>query len=150
MDDKILKDKYGNRGGWTVPEGYFDSVYKEIESKLPPYVEGPKRADMSRWQRLKPYVYLAAMFAGIWMMMQVFHRVSSSADMSLENPPEQIALAMAEAVPGDVYLVPKSMSDFELESEVSGNYSNMEDFERDFGYEFEPEYADIDFDKFEN
>lgn len=130
-EDK-LKAKYGNNGGRTVPDGYFEKVYAEIGSKLPPYKEAEREVSLSRWQRVKPYVYLAAMFAGIWMMMQVFHRVSGSAQLNLDNPPEQIAMAMTEPEITDLYTLTSSMSDVELEEEICDRYSSIEEFERDF------------------
>ncbi len=35
QEDKLI-EKYGREGAWRVPEGYFESVYKEIGEKLPP------------------------------------------------------------------------------------------------------------------
>lgn len=131
QEDK-LKHKYGTEGGWTVPEGYFEKVYAEIESKLPPYKEAEREVKLTRWQRVKPYVYLAAMFAGIWMMMQVFHRVSGSTQLNLDNPPEQIAMAMVEPEITDLYTLTQSMSDVELEEELCNQYNSIEEFERDF------------------
>ncbi len=141
QEDK-LKDKYGTSGGWGVPEGYFDNVFKEIESKLPAYPEMPKAQDMSVWQRIKPYVYLAAMFAGIYLMMNVFHRVSGDTTLSIENPPEQIAMAMTEPEISDIYMMPEAMSDFVVEDEISNHYSSIEEFQKDFGYELDPEYSE--------
>lgn len=143
QEDK-LKLKYGQKGGWRVPEGYFESVYKEIGEKLPDYPEVQRHVEMTRWQRIKPYIYLAAMFAGIWLMMKVFYHASGNVTLSLENPPEHIALAMSEPDLNDFYSLPESISDIELEREVSGEYNSIEEFEKDFGYEFEPEYKDID------
>lgn len=56
----------------TVPEGYFDGLTAQIMSRLPeqPAVVQPKRR--TPWQIIRPYVYMAAMFAGIWLMMNMF------------------------------------------------------------------------------
>lgn len=142
-EDK-LKQKYGVSGGWKVPEGYFDSVSKEIESKLPEYPQEPQPQDMSVWQRIKPYVYLAAMFAGIWCMMKVFHNVSGEGRLNLDNPPALVAQAMADPDIIDYYFMSDTDPDFELESEVCSNYNTIEDFEKDFGYSVEPEYQNMD------
>jgi len=142
QEDK-LKRKYGQKGGWKVPEGYFDSVYKEIGTKLPAYPEVQRHVEMTPWQRVKPYVYLAAMFAGIWLMMKVFYHASGSGAISLDNPPEHIAMAVSDLDISDAYYLTEPMADIEIEGEISGEYSSMEEFERDFGYEFEPEYKDL-------
>ncbi len=145
-EEEKLKAKYGVDPHFKVPEGYFEQVFQEIGEKLPAYPEAPRTVELSRWQRIKPYAYLAAMFAGIWCMMQMFHIASSNSTMSLENPPEQVALAMANIdLSDDVIYAPDASSDFELEKEVSEQFSNMADFEKAFGYELEPQYEDMKF-----
>lgn len=139
-----LKEKFGTKGGWTVPEGYFDAVYKEIEAKLPDSPQPEKYVEMTAWQRIKPYVYLAAMFAGIWLMMKVFYHASTDSAMSLDNPPEQIAMAMSEPDVYEAFSLPDYVSDIELENEVIESYNSIEDFEKDFDYTLESEYKDID------
>ncbi len=141
--EDILIEKYGRKGGWTVPEGYFESVYKEIDAKLPSFPEAPRHVEMTAWQRMKPYVYLAAMFAGIWLMMKVFYHASGNATLSLDNPPEQIAMALSETDFADASFLPETMSDLELEREVMSEYDSMEEFKVDFGYELESEYDDL-------
>lgn len=130
-EDKIIA-KYGKKGPWRVPEGYFEAVYEQIEVNLPEYPEKPQMVQLSKWQRVKPYLYLAAMFMGIWLMMQVFHRVSGGDTLSLDNPPQQIAAYMGDASMEDMYVVPSSLSDEELIDEVSENYNSMAEFEADF------------------
>ncbi len=142
-EDKLV-ERFGRKGPWTVPEGYFESVRIEISSKLPEYPEKPKPIKLSKWQRVKPYVYLAAMFAGIWCMMQMFHHVSSNVGgVNLDNPPEQLALLMSDPEMTDVYLTFDHESDEQLIDEVSGMYDNFQDFEEDFGQALEPAYENI-------
>ena len=142
--EEKLKEKYGVDPHFKVPEGYFENVYKEIGDKLPAYPEVHRIVELSRWQKVKPYVYLAAMFGGIWCMMQMFHIVSSRSDMNLDNPPEQVALAMANTdyIDGIMY-TPDIVSDIELEREVSEQFSNMAEFEKAFGFELEPQYDNM-------
>lgn len=142
QEDK-LKEKYGTKGAWSVPEGYFDSVFKEIGEKLPEYPRQPESANLSVWERIKPYVCLAAMFAGIWLMMKVFHNVSGDGHLSLDNPPAQIAMAMTDQEEDALYSFSEPFQDFEIEEKVSSQYNSIEDFKRDFGYALEPEYAEI-------
>lgn len=140
--EEQLKDKYGTDPGFRVPDGYFEELNLKIMSSLPPYQEAPKVVELSRWQRIKPYVYLAAMFAGIWLMMKVFHTVSTAGDLNLDNPPAAIARAMADYGEETLPYYPIA-SEYALEEEVSENYENIEEFQSDFGYELKPEYADI-------
>lgn len=146
QEDK-LKEKYGTSHGMKVPENYFVELNVRIMSSLPEYPEAPKSVSLSMWQRVKPYVYLAAMFAGIWMMMNMFHRMSAtSGSLMLENPPEAI-VQMIESGNDDVVPVFHSEADYDLVHEVSGNYDSMDDFESDFGYELSPEYSAITINK---
>lgn len=129
--DRDILEEVGGRTGFTVPEGYFDSVREKILAELPEYnhEHAPK---LSAWQRVKPYLYMAAMFAGIWCMMKMFHMMSST-DLSLDNPPESVALAMADADPTDYFYIPSDdTAAFELESDLSEEYSSIEEFARDF------------------
>lgn len=143
-EEEKLIATFGRKTPFTVPDGYFESVRNEIEASLPAYPEKPKREDMTTWQKLKPYVYLAAMFAGIWCMMKVFHHASGIDRINLDNPPAQIAAYMGDPGLTDMMMIPADMSDLELMNEVSESYDSMEEFEKDFGYELEPEYDNID------
>lgn len=144
-EEKILEDKFGRKGPWTVPDGYFDAMRDEVMSKLPEYPSVPKKPDLSVWQRIKPYVYLAAMFAGIWCMMNIFHRVSdNTGSLSLDNPPAHIAAYVGQLEDDDIYIAASTDSDVEMMDEVSDSYNSIQDFEKDFGYELKPEYAQID------
>lgn len=142
-EEKIIA-RYGRKGAWTVPEGYFESVRLEVIEKLPEYPAAPAPVKLSRWQRLKPYVYLAAMFGGIWCMMQMFHQISGAGKLSLDNPPEQIAALMSEPEMTDMYMLPSSISDAELIDDVSSEYTSIEDFEKDFGVEIAPQFEKAD------
>lgn len=63
--------------GMTVPEGYFDSFAANMMSRLPQKapVATPKR---TLWMKMRPYTYLAAMFAGVWLMMWVFNDIAGT------------------------------------------------------------------------
>ncbi len=137
-----LKDKYGTDPGFRVPDGYFEELNLKIMESLPAYPEAPRRVDMSLWQKVKPYVYLAAMFAGIWMMMKVFHTVSTSESLNLDNPPAAIAQAMASAT-DEALPYFTTANDYALEEEMTQTYGSIEEFEADFGYDFKPQYASL-------
>ncbi len=142
--EEILKSKYGTDTGFRVPDGYFDELNAKILADLPPYKMASKTVHMSMWQRVKPYVYLAAMFAGIWMMMKVFHTVSTSDRLTLDNPPEAIAQVLeADSFDDMFFFSHDASSDLQLEEEVSESYDSMEDFEADFGYRIMPEYDNV-------
>lgn len=76
----------GRMDGMTVPDGYFrgfaERMASELPDKQPAVVEMPR----SLWQKTRPYIYLAAMFAGIWCMLKMFTLMSTSpVDLSIDN-----------------------------------------------------------------
>lgn len=130
-EDKLIHD-FGRDSGMKVPEGYFADLRKNIMDSLPPYVEAAPAPVLSRWQRMKPYVYLAAMFCGIWLMMQVFHLLSKPMSLSLDNPPEAIVQILDHDQDYYEYMGYDEEPDFLMEEDVMASYDSIEDFERDF------------------
>lgn len=70
--------KYGKDPGFRLPENYFEDFNKRMTDMLPDVEITPVDVKPTMWERFRPLVYLAAMFAGVWCMMQVFsHYVAS-------------------------------------------------------------------------
>lgn len=91
-EDKILK-KVGTENPFRLPDGYFENLTSEVMSKLPeketlPYVEEETKPTM--WQRVKPWLYMAAMFVGAALII----RVASDAPMATT---ESASLATEES-----------------------------------------------------
>lgn len=148
-EDKLL-EKIGREHGMKVPDGYFEQFSTKMMEKLPAYPEAPRPVTLSTWQRIKPYVYMAAMFAGIWCMMKMFHIASQNAGaVHLDNPPEAVELALQDDDTYEYFYIPDddSLSEFEIQNDLSASYDNIEDFAADFGYELSPEYASIEMPK---
>ena len=131
QEEKII-NKYGKDSGMKVPDGYFPELEKRIMNSLPPFKNQPVAPVMTGWQRMKPYLYLAAMFAGIWLMMKVFHTASQPMSLSLDNPPEAIVHLLENDGYSIDYISIHSMSDYDFEQEVILDYDSFEDFEKDF------------------
>ncbi|MDE6041567.1 MAG: hypothetical protein K2F99_08335, partial [Muribaculaceae bacterium] len=52
------------------------------------------------WQKVRPYVYMAAMFAGIWLMLQMFNMMGNAGQLApMENNP-----VLAEALSNDEFV----------------------------------------------
>ncbi|MDR1003456.1 MAG: hypothetical protein LBL97_00390 [Prevotellaceae bacterium] len=71
-EDNIFK-KVGRENPFGVPNGYFDSLTQQVMSQLPEK-ETPAltvRRIPTRWERLKPWFYMAAMFAGAALIIRV-------------------------------------------------------------------------------
>ena len=112
MDDpkKLIKfDKEGDPvagdpakrigDGFREPEGYFDDFVRRMEPQLPrrEEVENPLPVRKpTLWTRMRPYTYMAAMFCGIWLMLQLFGIITNHNDrVSLSIDPES---ALGKAV----------------------------------------------------
>lgn len=87
--------------GMSVPDGYFEAFSEKMASMLPhrPEIENPQAvAEAHRprtvWQKVRPYVYMAAMFAGVWCMLQMFASLSGAVG-SLTPMSENPVLASA-------------------------------------------------------
>lgn len=58
--------------GMTVPDGYFADFTARMMERIPQDTPCTGAERRTLWQRVRPYVYMAAMFAGIWLMMNMF------------------------------------------------------------------------------
>lgn len=105
MSDKDIHsdilDRVGRQSGMTVPEGFFDSFAERMKQSLPEQ-EWERGADeplpaprpsRTLWHAVRPYVYMAAMFAGIWLMMNVSTLVGTGGDASVLAPADAPTLA---------------------------------------------------------
>ena len=138
--EQQLTDKFGKDSGMKVPEGYFTELERNIMNSLPPYPQAKKNINVSMWQRMKPYVYLAAMFCGIWLMMKVFHIATQPISLNLDNPPEALVELLEGGMDYEVNYFQYS-PDFDIDDEeFIMSYDNIEDFEKDFNSTLKPEY----------
>lgn len=96
MDKKSdILTKVGKDAGFKVPEGYFADFAEKMAASLPER-EIPVQKKPTRWMRIRPYVYMAAMFAGVWCMMYLFKDLKTrSGEFAAEG---QIAEAMKDKV----------------------------------------------------
>lgn len=97
MNPNDILNKADHRDGMTVPDGYFDDFARRMAATLPPIDfeksdEEQHVASMSLWQKVRPYVYMAAMFLGVWCMMNMFDIIRpSNNELSLETRPAAVA-----------------------------------------------------------
>ena len=68
-DNKL--DKIGKVNPFKVPAGYFESFSDKVIAQLPEK-EVKEPQVISLWERMKPWVYMAAMFTGIMLMVNMF------------------------------------------------------------------------------
>ena len=131
--EEQIHSKYGTDPGFKVPEGYFPDLEKHIMASLPSYPKKERVVETSRWLRVKPYVYLAAMFCGIWLMMKVFHTATQPISLSLDNPPAALVEMIDGGADYDIIHYMPYLDNYDLDEEdVIMSYDNIEDFEKDF------------------
>jgi hypothetical protein len=70
----------------------------ELPDKQPAVVEMPR----SLWQKTRPYIYLAAMFAGIWCMLQMFAMMGGTGVSGAITPDNNPVLA--DAIENDSFM----------------------------------------------
>ena len=70
-EDELLR-KCGTKNPFTVPEGYFENFSKELMEKLPEKEISLSEPVITTWQRVKPWIYMTAMFCGLMLSVRVF------------------------------------------------------------------------------
>lgn len=108
--DHRLPEGLPKDDGMTVPEGYFADFAARMEASLPrqPWEDQPANVmPRSFWSRIRPYAYMAAMFAGVWCMMKMFSLMSSD---GTGISPERNSV-LAEAISDDTFISDYYISD---------------------------------------
>jgi hypothetical protein len=110
-EDKDILSRINRRDGMIVPEGWFDDFATRMANSLPerPELETAPQKIVNRtlWSRVRVYVYMAAMFAGIWCMLKMFTSITSSTtDASMASNP-----ILAEAFDNETFVNDYIMDD---------------------------------------
>ncbi len=92
-------NEIGRKHGMKVPENYFADFSEKMMEQLPER-ELPVAEPVTLWMRVRPWIYMAAMFAGIWLMMKMFTTISSVES----GQPESGMVAAEEQVINDELL----------------------------------------------
>lgn len=107
-----IENKLPRTDGMTVPEGYFEDFAARMAASLP---DRPELAEMdgrspvvgsTLWHRVRPYVYMAAMFAGVWCMLKMFTMFTAQSPVPFESNP-----IVAEAFNNDSFVNEYVISD---------------------------------------
>lgn len=104
--NRDILTQINHRDGMTVPEGYFASFAANMTESLPTRSEAENPAGIvlpppTLWTRVRPYIYMAAMFAGVWCMLKMFSLMTSplDSDALIERNP-----ILAEALRSDSFI----------------------------------------------
>lgn len=84
---EIEKDK----NPFKVPENYFAQFNEEIMSRLPEK-EIVKPRTVSIWDKVKPWVYMAAMFVGLYITINFITRNNGENNMATRETASQQSL----------------------------------------------------------
>ncbi len=97
--EKTILDEKAPRDGMTVPDGFFADFAARMalslektdfeEQAAGPIAIKPR----TWWERVRPYAYMAAMFAGVWCMLKMFTLMTASPDQIAPSPTLRAALA---------------------------------------------------------
>ena len=74
-----ILNQLGRKSGFKVPENYFDEFASRMENIIPQHDVIPE-VKPTLWNRFRPYIYMTAMFAGIWCMMWIFNDLVGASD----------------------------------------------------------------------
>lgn len=103
--DNDIFSRLPRHDGTTVPEDYFADFAKRMAEQLPVRDELEQPAQIlqvpkTMWQRVRPYVYMAAMFGGVWCMLKMFSTMQTQQDPTrIESYPE-----LAEALDDEQFV----------------------------------------------
>ncbi len=126
-EDSTLLNKYGKDPGFKVPENYFADFNKRMADMLPDVEITPVDVKPTMWQRLKPFAYLAAMFAGVWCMMSVFSHFTNTSNLNGVSTVAEKLIDDKSNV--EEFIMSGSVSDYDiLNYEDTVAMSNEEDF----------------------
>lgn len=77
-EDKLI-ERYGKKQPFTMPEGYLEQLHEQLMSNLPETQPiATTEAKVTLMTRIKPLLYMAAMFVGIIFMVQGIMYVQQS------------------------------------------------------------------------
>ena len=118
-EETNLLNRCGKENPFKVPEGYFENFAGQLMDKLPEKapVEAP---DITLWMRIRPWVYMAAMFCGIMLMVRTFvgEKNAQAADVpsiNLSELPDEVIDPIVNQTMMDDYTLYQYLTDADSE-----------------------------------
>jgi len=88
-DKKYNLDESEPRRPFSVPEGYFDNLTQNIMAALPEQESAHTyNIKVTPWMRIKPYLYAAAAFTGMYFIMKAGVGVTKSGNAEMAQAQE--------------------------------------------------------------
>ena len=96
-EEDILLKKLGKENSFKVPDGYFENLTSEVMNKLPEKEKVAfKEEPGSTWTRLKPLLYMAAMFVGAALIIRVAatdHKPATADDVAVTEVDTEVVVS---------------------------------------------------------
>jgi hypothetical protein len=87
---------------FAVPEGYFDSLTDQMMAQLPArHTETTVKRTL--WKQMEPWIYMAAMFTGISLMINTFVQRPQPLDLTADADIEAFYQYYEEQVSNSIY-----------------------------------------------
>lgn len=70
-EEDFIREQAGKENPFKVPEGYFESLTKQVMNQLPDIPQAAPVSEPTSWQKIKPWIYMAAMFIAILLPVRL-------------------------------------------------------------------------------
>lgn len=121
-EDKDLLKKYGKKNPFTVPEGYFQNFNERLMEQLLEK-EVISEPEIRTWDRIKPWVYMAAMFVGLMFTVRAFVGEQRLQNAGIETETENYTEIPDEYI--DPIVNQTMMDDYELYQYLTDAETNI-------------------------
>jgi hypothetical protein len=104
IDDKLIE--FRDKNPFRVPDGFFESFAENMMNRLPD-LPAKQPEVISIYDRVKPWLYMAAVFAGLIILFNVLNKtlgVSSNDNGSPEKATLPVSPSDSEAEENDEFL----------------------------------------------
>ena len=111
-EESDILNKLGRKPNFRVPDGYFERFIEQMPERLPDVEITETDERPTLWMRVRPYLYMAAAFAGVWCMMNVFNHFN--APLSQQQRFTEMVRGIDDDQNADDVLMSGSVSDYDI------------------------------------
>ena len=118
-EETNLLNRCGKRNAFKVPEGYFENFTGQLMEKLPE--KSPAEVPtVTLWARIRPWIYMTAMFCGIMLMVRTFVdekdiQMSEVPGINLSELPDEMIDPIVNQTMMDDYTLYEYLTDADTE-----------------------------------
>ena len=121
-EENELRKKYGAPNPFSVPEGYFENLAGKVMEQLPEKESQPQ-PEVTMWERVRPWVYMAAMFCGLMLSVRMFvgeketqsPAAGTMGDMEFSEVPDEYIDPIVDQTMMDDYTLYEYLTDADTE-----------------------------------